>query len=94
MTVFEYGNDMVLVDAGLMCSQMTNAYFARLHLYVKNEDKLRGGLITHGHEDRIASSFPYSAYGSTRGQPSIPAKLSLSFYWKASLLTTRLGTKL
>ncbi len=67
MTVFEYGNIMVLVDAGLI-SQMTNSlvtsptvFLARAYV-PENEDSFADFLITHGHEDHIGA-LPRTFYG-------------------------------
>ena len=62
MTVFEMGSDMLLVDAGLMFPDETQPGVDLVlpdYTYVlQNEHKLRGILITHGHEDHIGA-LPY-----------------------------------
>lgn len=72
MTVFEYGNDMVLVDAGLMFpddEQLGIDLVLPDYTYVlENEDKLRGIIITHGHEDHTGA-LPYLLMDL---QPKVP----------------------
>lgn len=62
MTVIEYGNDMVLDDAGLMFPDDSHPGIDLLlpdYTYVlENEDRLRGIIITHGHEDHTGA-LPY-----------------------------------
>ena len=62
MTVFECGDDMLLVDAGLMFPDDDHPGIDLIlpdYTYVlENEHKLRGIIITHGHEDHTGS-LPY-----------------------------------
>ena len=62
MTVFECGDDMLLVDAGLMFPDDDHPGIDLIlpdYTYVlENEHKLRGIIITHGHDDDTGS-LPY-----------------------------------
>lgn len=82
MTVFECGSDMVLVDAGLMFpddSQPGIDLVLPDYTYVlENEDKLRGIIITHGHEDHTGS-LPYLLQDLNNKVPIFSSKLTLGF---------------
>ena len=59
MTVFEYGNSIVVLDAGMSFpgSDMpgVDVVIPDVNYLVENRDKLRGILLTHGHEDHIGA---------------------------------------
>ena len=62
ITVLEYGNDMIVVDCGLGFPE-DDMYGVDLVVpdvtyLVKNQQKLRGFFLTHGHEDHIGG-IPY-----------------------------------
>lgn len=74
MTAFEYGNDMIVVDAGMSFPDEdmpgVDQVVQDLTYLEKNKSKIRGLFITHGHEDHIGAvpyfldHFKTTIYGS------------------------------
>jgi ribonuclease J len=62
MTVFEHGDDIVLVDAGIMFPDDdhpgVDLILPDFSYVTKRKDKVRGIVITHGHEDHTGA-LPY-----------------------------------
>jgi ribonuclease J len=60
MTIYEYGNDLLIVDAGLMFPENDmigiDYIIPDFENYLKDKkDRVRGIIITHGHEDHIGA---------------------------------------
>ena len=82
MTVFEYGNDMVLVDAGIMFPDDdhpgVDLILPDYSYVVKRKDKLRGIVITHGHEDHTGA-LPFLLKALAMPVPVLGTRLTLGF---------------
>ena len=80
MTVFEYGDDMVLVDAGIMFPDDdhpgVDLILPDFSYVTKRKDKLRGIIITHGHEDHTGA-LPYLLKELDPRVPVLGTKLTL-----------------
>lgn len=81
MTAIEYGNDIIVIDAGL--SFPNNEDMPGIDLVVpdisyliQNKDKVRGVLLTHGHEDHVGG-VPYLMKELNEGTPLYGTKLTL-----------------
>ena len=63
MTVLEYGKDIIIIDCGLGFPEDdmygVDLVIADMSYLVKNQQKIRGMFLTHGHEDHIGG-IPYA----------------------------------
>lgn len=80
MTVVEYGDDMVIIDAGIMFPDEDHPGVDLIlpdYTYVtKRKDRLRGIIITHGHEDHTGA-LPYLLKELDMKVPILGTKLTL-----------------
>ncbi len=80
MTVVEYGDDMIVIDAGIMFpdddTPGVDLILPDFSYIVKRKDKLRGIVITHGHEDHTGA-LPYLLKDVGTNVPILGTKLTL-----------------
>ncbi len=80
MTVLELGNDMIVIDAGLMFPDDDHPGIDLIlpdySYIVQRKDKLRGIIITHGHEDHTGA-LPYLLKDIGSPVPVLGTKLTL-----------------
>ncbi len=80
MTVLEYGKDMIVVDCGLGFPEDdmygVDLVIPDITYLVKNQKKLRGFFITHGHEDHIGA-LPYVLQAANAPVHATPLTLGL-----------------
>ena len=81
MTAIEYGNDIIVVDAGLTFPNNEDmpgidSVVPDITYLVQNKDKIRGVLLTHGHEDHIGG-VPYLMKELNPDTPIYGTKLTL-----------------
>jgi ribonuclease J len=80
MTVVEYGNDMIVIDAGLMFPDDdlpgVDLVLPDYSYILQRADKLRGIVITHGHEDHTGA-IPYLLKDLGRPVPLYGSRLTM-----------------
>ncbi len=81
MTALEYGDDIVIIDAGLTFPNGedmpgVDSVVPDITYLAENRDKIRGVLLTHGHEDHIGG-VPYLMKELRPDTPIFATKLTL-----------------
>lgn len=81
MTAIEYGGDIIIIDAGITFPNNEDMpgidlVVPDITYLVKNKDKVKGILLTHGHEDHIGG-IPYLLKELNPGTPVYGTKLTL-----------------
>ncbi len=81
MTAIEYGNDIIIVDAGLTFPNNEDmpgidSVVPDITYLVQNKDRIKGVILTHGHEDHIGG-VPYLMKELNANTPLYGTKLTL-----------------
>jgi ribonuclease J len=94
MTVYEQGNDIIVVDCGLMFPEDeqlgVDVVIPDISYLLAHKDKVRGILLTHGHEDHIGAlpyvlaQMPVPIYATRLTLGLIQAKLDEYDMWKST----------
>ncbi len=103
MTVLEYGKDMIIIDCGLIFPDDDmpgiDLVIPDMTYVEQNADKLRGILVTHGHEDHIGAmpfalkKFQTPVYGTKLTCALIEHKLEEEHVKNARLNVVKPGDK-
>ncbi len=100
ITAFEYGNDIILVDCGVAFPSDDmlgiDLVLPDFTYIIKNKEKIRGIVLTHGHEDHIGAvpyllkNFSIPVYGTKLTLALVANKLK-EHNVKTSLITVEQG---
>ena len=88
MTALEYGNDIIVIDAGLTFPGEdmpgVDSVVPDITYLAQNKDKIRAIILTHGHEDHIGG-VPYLMKELNPATPIFGTKLTLMLSTRASM---------
>ena len=98
MMAIEFANDIIIIDAGLMFPEEdmlgVDLVIPDISYLLERREKLRGIIITHGHEDHIGA-LPYilpqldiPVYGAKLTKGLVSVKLKEHRYQKKATLRT------
>lgn len=104
MTVFRYGDDIILIDAGLMFPEDDmlgiDLVIPDISYLLENRDKVKGIFLTHGHEDHIGA-LPYvmkqldtPVYGTALTLGILQGRLRENGVSSDNLITVKPGDKI
>ena len=104
MTVFQYGDDIVILDAGLAFPEDDmlgiDLVIPDMSYLFENRDKVRGVVLTHGHEDHIGAlsyllrEINVPVYGSRLALGLVEGRLKENRVGKYNLVPTNPGDEL
>ena len=104
MTVFQYGDDIVILDAGLSFPEDDmlgiDLVIPDMSYLFENRDKVRGVVLTHGHEDHIGAlsyllrEVNVPVYGSRLALGRVEGRLKENRVGKYNLVPTNPGDEL